>query len=122
MFEYPNPGIEMVRAGRIRPLAVAAPQRLEGLPGVPTMAEEGVRGVEAETWFALFGPQGLPPEVLERLEREAAAIVAGPDFAGFLERQGALPVALRGEPFRAFIAAEVEKWRAFGEATGFRVD
>lgn len=122
MFDYPNPGQEMIRAGRLRPLAVAAPQRLEGLPGVPTMAEEGVRDVEAETWFALFGPRGLPPEVIARLERETAAVVAGAEFRAFLDGQGALPVALRGQAFRDFIAAEVARWRAFAEATGFRIE
>lgn len=122
MFEYPNPGIEMIRAGRIRPLAAAAPERLPGLPEVPTMAEEGVRNVEAETWFALFGPRDLPPAVTARLERETAEIVASEAFRDFLARQGALPLALRGEAFRRFVSAEVAKWRAFAEATSFRID
>ena len=122
MFEYPNPGLEMIAAERIRPLAVAAPERLPGLPNVPTMSEEGIRNVEAETWFGLFGPRGVPPEVVARLEGETAAVVASEEFRDFLARQGALPVALRGQAFRDFIAAEVTKWRSFAEATGIRID
>jgi tripartite-type tricarboxylate transporter receptor subunit TctC len=86
------------------------------------MAEAGVRDVEAETWFGLFGPRGLPPAVLARLEDAAAASLSGPEFAAFLARQGAIGMPLRGQAFRDFIAAEVAKWRRFAEATGFRIE
>ncbi|MBL6457344.1 tripartite tricarboxylate transporter substrate binding protein [Belnapia sp. T6] len=122
LFEYPNPGFEMVRAGKIRPLAVAAPQRLEELPDTPTMAEQGVPDVEAVTWFSLFGPRGLPSAVSDRLEREVASILAGEELREFLRIQGGLPLALRGEAFRDFLASEVTKWRHFAERTGFRID
>lgn len=122
MFDYPNPGVEMIRAGRTRPLAVAAAQRLPMLPEVPTMREAGVNDVEAETWFGLFAPRGLPPQVLARLEDAAAAALAGQDFAAFLARQGAIGMPLRGQALRDFIAAEVARWRRFAEATGFRIE
>ncbi|PHK92997.1 ABC transporter substrate-binding protein [Pseudoroseomonas rhizosphaerae] len=122
MFEYPNPGIENIRAGRIRPLAVAAPERLDGLPEVPTMAEAGIRGVEAETWFALFGPRGLKAEALDRLARETKAIVASEEFAAFIHRQGASALMLKDQALRDFLASEVAKWRGFAEASGFRLD
>lgn len=122
MFDYPNPGVEMIRAGRTRPLAVAAAERLPMLPEVPTMREVGVNDVEAETWFGIFGPRGLPPQALARLEEAASAALAGPEFAAFLARQGAIGMPLRGQPFRDFISAEVAKWQRFAEATGFRIE
>jgi len=122
IFDYPTPGLEMVRAGRLRAIAVAAPQRMAAFPDVPSFAEEGVTGVMAETWFALFGPRGLPEDVRRRLDVEAGAIVAGPEFRDFLIRTGASPVALGGQDFERFVAAETLAWRRFAEATGFRID
>ena len=122
MFEYPTPGLEMMRAGRIRALAVSAPRRMAALPEIPTMAEAGVERVTAETWFAVFAPRGLPEEVRRRLDSELATIVAGGEFREFLARTGADPVPLGGLAFERFVTAETEAWRSFAEATGFRID
>jgi tripartite-type tricarboxylate transporter receptor subunit TctC len=122
MFEYPSPGLEMIRAGRTRALAVAAARRMAAQPDIPTMAEAGVPRVTAETWFAVFAPRGLPEDVRRRLDTELAAIVAGPEFREFLARTHADPVPLGGLEFERFVAAETEAWRSFAEATGFRID
>lgn len=122
MFEYPSPGIEMIRAGRTRALAVASARRMAAIPEIPTMAEAGVQNVTAETWFATFAPRGLHEDIRNRLDTEIAAIVASPEFHAFLARTHADPVPLGGAAFEAFVASETEYWRRFAEATGFRID
>jgi len=96
-------------AGKLTPLAVAARQRLEVLPNVPTMAEAGYP-VEAAYWFGLMAPAATPAAVLGRLEGALAEALARPEVRGRLTDMGAIVTPLDGKGFGAYIRAETEKW------------
>ncbi|MBV1798869.1 tripartite tricarboxylate transporter substrate binding protein [Siccirubricoccus sp. G192] len=114
--------VEQVRSGQIRALAVATPARLPALPDVPTMAEAGVSGFETAGWFGIVAPRGTPPAAVERLAREVAAVLADRDMRQRLAGMGAEPMPLPPAEFRAFITAEIPRWRDIVRASGAQLD
>jgi tripartite-type tricarboxylate transporter receptor subunit TctC len=101
-----------VRSGDLTALAVTSRQRFPGLPRVPTVAEGGLAGFEADTWNAIVAPARTPEAVIGRLGREINAVLAEPDLRQKfvelgLEARGSTPAALRDH-----VRAEIEKWRA----------
>jgi tripartite-type tricarboxylate transporter receptor subunit TctC len=114
--------VEQVRSGQIRALAVATPARLPALPEVPTMAEAGVSGFETAGWFGIVAPRGTPPAAVERLAREVAAVLAAGDMRQRLAGMGAEPMPLPPAEFRAFITAEIPRWRDIVHASGAQLD
>ena len=99
-----------VQAGKLRPLAVAAPQRAPTAPDVPTTAEAGMPALQAENWYGMVAPAGTPPEVVARLNEAAVQAMRDPHVAERLASQGAILVGDTPEQFRAFIQRETEKW------------
>ena len=93
-------------SGKLRALAVAAPQRLPQLPDVPTMAEAGEPGVEVNSWSGLLAPAHTPPEVISRLYREVAKALAAPDVHDRLVSQGAVVVGSTPGEFASYLARE----------------
>jgi tripartite-type tricarboxylate transporter receptor subunit TctC len=77
-----------ITAGRLRALAVAGPDRVALLPGVPTLHEAGVEGVDVTQWYALFAPAGTPAPVIARINAALTRILTDPDTAGQLAAQG----------------------------------
>lgn len=98
-----------VQAGKLRPLAVAAPQRAP-TADVPTTAEAGMPALQAENWYGMVAPAGTPPEVVARLNEAAVQAMRDPHVAERLASQGAILVGDTPEQFRAFIQRETEKW------------
>ena len=91
-------------------LAVTSAQRVSTLPEVPTIAESGLPGYEAATWFGMFAPAATPREIVARLNAEA---VAGLNTAETKERmasQGYFVIASGVEPFAEFINREIPRW------------
>ena len=93
-------------SGKLRALAVAAPQRLPQLPDVPTMAEAGLPGVEINSWSGLLAPAHTPPEIVARLNREVVKALAAPDVRDRLVSQGAVVVGSTPAEFAAYLARE----------------
>jgi tripartite-type tricarboxylate transporter receptor subunit TctC len=93
-------------SGRLRALAVAAPQRLPQLPDVPTMAEAGFPGVEVNSWSGLLAPAHTPPDIVARLQREVVRALAAPDLRDKLMSQGAVVVGSTPTEFAAYLARE----------------
>jgi len=101
---------DAVAAGKLRALAVADSQRVNILPGVPTMAEAGFAGVEGVGWNGIFVPAGTPASVVQRLHKEIAAILQGKEMKDDAANLG---YRLGGEPpddFAAFVRSEEQKW------------
>lgn len=121
---FPNmPGtIGHVQAGRLRVLAVNSGQRSPLLPDVPTLAEAGVPGYEASTWFGVLAPSGTPKDIISKLNTEIARVLKAPEMVQALDREGAVAVGGSPEQFGAFIKAEIEKWGKVVQATGVRAD
>ncbi|MDB5412135.1 MAG: Tripartite-type tricarboxylate transporter, receptor component TctC [Rubritepida sp.] len=99
-----------IRAGVLRPLAVAAPQRLSWIPDVPTMAELGLPGVDASNWHGFVAPARVPEPILVALHRAVAGALRDPELARVLHDQGAVPGGNSREEFGAFLRSENEKW------------
>jgi tripartite-type tricarboxylate transporter receptor subunit TctC len=105
------PGIAgQVKAGRVRPLAVMAPQRSPALPDVPTTAELGHPKLLSSTWFMLLAPKGTPQAIVDRLNTELNAVLKDEAVRKRLTEMGATP--LGGTPKQAadHLAAETAKW------------
>src|SRR5215468_1484509 len=110
----PLPGLiaQMIAADKVRALAVASAHRATQLPAVPTFAEAGVAGVEADAWSALFAPARTPPAVIDRLYGAVAGALRKEGVRSALDKQG-LPIALKTPAeMSAMLPAEVEKWAA----------
>jgi tripartite-type tricarboxylate transporter receptor subunit TctC len=111
-----------IKAGQVRPLAVASTKRLAALPNVPTAAELGVKGYESAAWFAFMGPKGLPKPIVERLNKEIAAAMQDPAVRQRFNDLGAEPLASSPEELGRFISAEVAKWRGIIQKGGITID
>jgi tripartite-type tricarboxylate transporter receptor subunit TctC len=110
----PLPGLigQLIATGAVRALGTASSRRAAQLADVPTFAEAGVPGVEADAWTALFAPARTPPAVIDRLYAAVAAALANESIQTNLARQG-LPIALKTPAeMAAMLPAEVAKWAA----------
>jgi tripartite-type tricarboxylate transporter receptor subunit TctC len=105
------PAIANVKEGKLRALAVTSGKRSQGLPDVPTMAEAGIAGQEAETLTGFVVPARTPKAVVDLLHKEIVASVALPDVKQRLLALGFEPIANTPEEFAARIDAEIPKWR-----------
>ncbi len=105
--------MSQVRAGRLRPLAVSTLKRTSILPDVPTVAEAtGLKDFEVDSWYAVFAPAKTPDEVVSRLNREIAAVVARPEVKAKLLEQGADGVGSTPEALGRMVTREIAEWRA----------
>jgi len=99
-----------IRAGKFRPLAVSSVERSSALPEVPAVADS-VPGYEATSFIGLAGPAGMPPAVVERLNREARRILALSDVGRRFAEWGGTPSASSPEEMKRHVGAEIEKWK-----------
>lgn len=109
MFDPVQSVLAQVQAGNLRALAVSSPARSPVLPDVPTFAESGVNGSEAEAWWGVFGPPGLPGDRSELLRTALAKVVASEDFKGRLVKLGVTPSGPVPD-LQAYLLAERTKW------------
>ena len=114
--------IQHVQSGKLRVLGVNSLKRSTLLPGVPTVAESGVPGFEASTWFGVLAPARTPREIVARLNADIARSLNAPDMAERFNEEGAVAAGGPPEQFGAFIRAEIEKWSKIVRASGARVD
>jgi len=102
--------IPHVRSGRLRALAVSSAQRLAALPDVPTVAESGYPGFEADQWYGLVAPAGTPANVVARLNAEVNKALALADVMQQLAVEGATPVPTTPQAFGDLIKREIPRW------------
>lgn len=103
------PAVPLVKAGKLRALAVTSAKRSAALPDVPTMAELGYAGYDFTTWVAVAVPAGTPAAVASRLHDALVQALAMPDVQVVLREQGAEPIGSTPERLRAFILDEIAK-------------
>jgi tripartite-type tricarboxylate transporter receptor subunit TctC len=111
-----------IRAGKLRALATTSAQRLSILNEFPTIAESGLPGYEADTWYGIFAPAHLPAEILKKLNADLAFALLLPDIKALFASQGAEVVGNSAEKFRAIVTTEVAKWARVIKETGIRID
>ncbi len=120
MIELGPTAIPQIRAGRIKVLAASTAQRTRAMPDVPTMAEAGLPGFDAFTWFGIAGPPGMPREIVQRLHAEIVKAVAPAEVRARLEAVGAEVVAGTPEEFAEFQKQEAAKWAKVVRDAGIR--
>jgi tripartite-type tricarboxylate transporter receptor subunit TctC len=106
-----SPAVPLVKAGKLRALAVTAPQRLDTLPEVPTTAEAGFPDIQLYTWSAAFVPAGTPKPVVEKLNGLIQATLKTPEAAEYYGKNGIGLTPMTLAESAAFVAAEYESWR-----------
>jgi tripartite-type tricarboxylate transporter receptor subunit TctC len=111
-----------VRSGRLRALAVAGAKRTALMPGVPTMKEAGVEGVEVPLWFGMLAPAATPREIVRTLSAAVAKAAGSPDLRQRLLEQGADPVGNTPEEFDRQLREEVARWAEVVKVSGARAD
>lgn len=114
--------MQHVNAGKLRPLAVGAPARLETLPGVPTLAEAGYAAANLSSLFGVFAPAGVPAGVLERLNAEINKALAAPDLRSRLSASNNVPTGGSAAEFARQIAQESQNNARIIKAAGIRAD
>jgi tripartite-type tricarboxylate transporter receptor subunit TctC len=112
--------LPLIKAGKIRALAVAAKERVPSVPDVPTMSELGLANVNAENWYGMIGPAGIPKEIVDKLNSVATAALKDPGVIDKLAPQGARLVGDKPDQFGAFIKSEIDKWAVVVKASGAR--
>jgi len=125
MFDNLPSSMQLIKAGKLKALAVTSAQRSPALPDVPTVEEAGgpaLKGFEASSWFGLLAPAGTPPDIVQRIQQEAAKALKTPAIQDKLLAQGAMPGGNTPEQFAAFIQAEHVKWARVVKASGAKVD
>jgi len=111
-----------IRSGRLRALAVSSTHRLPALPDVPTVAESGFPGFEADQWYGLVAPAGTPTDAIKRFNEAANAGLKHPEVLKALATEGAVPLGGTPEAFGALIAREIPRWREVVKASGMKLD
>jgi tripartite-type tricarboxylate transporter receptor subunit TctC len=111
-----------VQTGRLRLLGVGSVKRYTRLPDIPTIAESGVRGYEAEQWYGVVGPAGTPAAIVNKLAAEIKTIVANPDVRERFYSQGIEPVYATPEEFAVYIKASVAKYAKVIKTLGLKVE
>ncbi len=108
--------LPMVKAGRLRAIAVIGPQRTVALPDTPTVSES-LPGFEVSNWIGLFAPVGTPPDIVARWNAEVQKIMRTPEIEKRLEAEGAKFIPTTPQSFAAFQRIEADKWaRAIRDA------
>jgi tripartite-type tricarboxylate transporter receptor subunit TctC len=122
MFDTIPNSMQHLKAGRLRGLGVTGSQRSPLMRELPTIAEAGVAGYEATTWFGVLAPAGTPRESVERLGAAARKAVSSEDLKQRMLSQGLEPVGNTSEQFAQLIRVELPKWAKVVQASGAKVD
>jgi tripartite-type tricarboxylate transporter receptor subunit TctC len=111
-----------IQAGQVRAIGLAATERAEQIPDVPTFAEQGVKDQEADTLTGIVAPARTPKEIVDLLAREIAKAVARPEIKARLATLGFRPVANTPDEFASRIKLEIDKWGKVVHAAGLRIE
>jgi tripartite-type tricarboxylate transporter receptor subunit TctC len=111
-----------VKAGRVRAIAVLSDKRWPGLPDVPTTAEQGMPGLKSSVWFAVAGPAGMPPAVIERVNAETNKLLADEAFRARVITLGAQPMGGSPADYRRLHDEEYARWAEVVKVSGAKID
>jgi tripartite-type tricarboxylate transporter receptor subunit TctC len=108
--------------GRLRLIAQSGSKRLEAMPDVPTVAESGVPGYEASSWWGYMAPARTPQAIIDRLYEEIAAVANLPEVRQMFIPQGSEIVANKPTEFAKIVQSDAENWGAIGRRLGIKLD
>jgi tripartite-type tricarboxylate transporter receptor subunit TctC len=114
--------LPLIQTGRLKAIAVTMPKRTPFLPDVPTSGEQGLAGLDVNSWVGLMAPAGTPRAIVNRLNQEIVKALARPDVRLTIEKNGAEPVTVGPADFARFLAAESVKWGAVVRKANVKLD
>jgi tripartite-type tricarboxylate transporter receptor subunit TctC len=114
--------LPLIRDGRVRALAVTSTQRNPDLPEVPTMTESGLSDITSLTYYGLFGPAGIPADVVNKLAGEVNESLKSPELKASIAKVGFEPKGGSPLVFASLIADEMKRWTSIVKATGFQME
>ena len=122
MFNNPVSAVPQVRSNNLRALAVTGAKRLSLLPDITTIAESGYPGFETRTWYGLFGPAGMPADVVRKLHADVERALRIPEIANNLIAQGWDITVSPPEQFSVVLQSELDRWSAIVKRAGIKVN
>lgn len=122
MFDSLPTTVQQIKAGKLKGLAITSARRSELLPDLPTVAEAGVPGYEADLWLGLVAPTGTPAAIIGKLHEETVKILQRPDVRASFIQQGTAPIGSTPAQFGTFLRADVEKWGKVVRFSGAKVE
>ena len=113
-------GMSHIRNGKLRALAVSSSKRSPTLPDVPTTGEAGVRGADAPLWFGVWGPAGIPADVVNKINADVRRALADPGVKEKLANLGNDPMDMSPQEFAKFVRSEIEDYQRVVRAAGIK--
>jgi tripartite-type tricarboxylate transporter receptor subunit TctC len=111
-----------IRSGRVRPLAVTGLKRHPLFPDLPTLDESGFKGFDAQQWYGVVGPAGMPAPVVRQLNETLAQVLRAPDLSEKLSVEAVEPHPMSPEQFGDYIKADVARWTQLAKARNIELD
>lgn len=121
-FDYASSTMAHIRAGTLRALAVTGAQRLQALPDVPTLGEQGYGEAQATSWAGIFVPAATPAETTQVLRHALREVMGDPEIAATLDELGAQVLPMDQAQFNAYVAEEQQRWKAVVEKSNAKVE
>jgi tripartite-type tricarboxylate transporter receptor subunit TctC len=122
MFTTVASAASLIEGGQLRALAVTSAERSPAFPQLPTVAEAGVPGYAAESWYGLFAPARTPADVIDRLNKSAALAVQSEAFKRLGVNEGLVTVARPPQELDRYVRGEEERWRKVIEDAGIKIE
>ena len=113
---------ELIKSGKLKPMAVLAPRRSALAPDIPSLGDAGIHDVDANGWYGALVPAGTPPDVVTRLNGAFEAALRVPEVAQRLQTLGVEPVGGSSDTFRAYLMGERKTWAELTRTKGIRLD
>ncbi|MGE0315972.1 MAG: Bug family tripartite tricarboxylate transporter substrate binding protein [Lautropia sp.] len=122
MFNSVGAMLPSLKEGKLRAIGVASARRLDILPDVPTLDESGMQGFEASAWYGIFGPRGVPPAIVERIDDVVGQVLALPAVRARLDALALAPARMTPEQFSQLTARDLAKWSKVIHDKGIRAE
>ena len=121
-FDTVTPVLQHIKSGKLRALAVTTAKRSSALPDVPTLAESGTPGADAETWWGIAGPAGMPVDVVNALNAEINKALTSPELGTFLTNEGAEAEPMTPRQFGDMMRLETARWTKVAHEANVSID
>ena len=122
MFPGLAAAIPHIRSGRVRPLAVTGLTRHPQFKDVPTLDESGFKGFDAQQWYGVVGPAGIPAPIVKQLNETLAIVLRAPDMRDKLAVEAIEPLVMSPEQFSAFIKTDIARWTKLAKERKIELD
>ena len=122
MFPGLAAAVPHMKSGRVRALAVTGPNRHPQYKDIPTLDESGFKGFDAQQWYGVVGPAGMPAPIVKQLNDTLATVLKSPDLRDKLSVEAIEPITMTPEEFGNFIKTEIGRWSAIAKARNIQLD